>query len=75
MYEGQPKVSPPMLMSSPSFVNRQARDQSPLIVRNNQARRTTRHPDPQGRRDVSGCRRAHPHLVIGHSSLNAMAII
>jgi hypothetical protein len=75
MYQGQPKVSPPMLMPSSSFVNSQARDQSPLIVRNNQARRTTRQPDPQGRRDVSGGRRAHPHLVIGHSSLNAMAII
>jgi len=75
MYEGQPTVSPPMLMSSPSFVNRQARDQSPLIVRNNQARRTTRQPDPHGRRDVSGGRPVHRHLVIGHSSLNAMAII
>jgi hypothetical protein len=75
MYEGQPKVSPPMLMSSPSFVNRQARDQSPLIVRNYQARRTMQHPDPQGRRDVSGGRPVHPHLVIGHSSLNAMVII
>jgi hypothetical protein len=75
MYEGQPKVSPPMLMLSPSFVNRQARDQRRLIACNNQARRTTRHPDPAGQRDVSGGRRAHPHLVIGHSSLNAMAII
>jgi hypothetical protein len=64
-----------MLMPSSSFVNSQARDQSPRIACNNQVLRTTRHPDPRRRLDVVGGRRVHPHLVIGHSSLNAMTII